>query len=321
MKILTTAAIAMATSAAFAFTLWEGDTEKVNTGLDNETKTAGYWFDYNDNKDGGLSKLTWDVAIGTPDDERSLLPVVDHCHGICGNITLSVGTLTYNPFIGVGFNVVGETSLTDPTPLATDATEWKGLCIAYASTLASVLEMGLGDVEDEAIGWNNPVADLPKSSEGTVKEYLWADFRQGWAGDVDMDGATAATKLVAIKVKFQGEDGLSGTFHISQIGPWGSGCTYVPKPEPVPPPEPGDQGIKGARSASSVKALVSGRTLSFSGIPSAASVEVINLQGRVVKKASVKGAASLDLSAIDAGVYMVRVSGKSVDYSNKIVLK
>ena len=311
-KILTTAAIAMATSAAFAFIKWEGDTEKVNTGLDNETKTAGYWFDYNDNKNGGLSQLTWEVEIGTPDSPKSLLPVIDHCHGICGHISLGVGTLTYNPFIGIGFNVVGETSLTDPTPLPTDATEWLGLCIAYSSELAAVLELGMGDAVDESIGYNNPVADLPKSSEGTVKEFVWTDFRQGWAGDVDMDGPTAASKLVAIKVKFQGEDGIQGNFHISQIGPHGSNCQYVPKP---------DLAIKGARSASSVKALVSGRTLSFSGISSAASVEVINLQGRVVKKASVKGAASLDLSAIDAGIYMVRVSGKSVDYSNKIVLK
>ena len=67
--------------------------------------------------------------------------------------------------------------------------------------------------------------------------------------------------------------------------------------------------------------MVSGRTLSFSGITSDASVELISLQGRVVKKGMIKGASSLDLSSVDAGVYMVRVSGKSVDYSNKIVLK
>jgi hypothetical protein len=38
-------------------------------------------------------------------------------------------------------------------------------------------------------------------------------------------------------------------------------------------------------------------------------------------KGTVSSSASLDLSSIDAGVYMVRVAGKSVDFSQKIILK
>ena len=54
---------------------------------------------------------------------------------------------------------------------------------------------------------------------------------------------------------------------------------------------------------------------------SSAAVEIINLRGQIVKKGSVQGTSALDLSALDAGVYVVRASGKSVDFSGKIVLK
>ena len=57
----------------------------------------------------------------------------------------------------------------------------------------------------------------------------------------------------------------------------------------------------------------------FACLPSA--VEIINLRGQIVKKGSVQGTSALDLSALDAGVYVVRASGKSVDFSGKIVLK
>lgn len=308
-KIQLLTAIALASTAAFGFVKWEGDTEKVNTELDNSTETGGYWFDYNDSADQGLSKVVWPVQKGTEYDTNSLQPIVEYCHGICGHIVLSGAALKYDPFVGIGFNIVGESSPSDRTPAAGNASAWGGVCIAYSSTLAPVLELGLGDAVDKALEYDNPVVKLPKSSDGTMKDIPWEDFAQaGWGKGDKIDGPTAATQLVALKFKVQAKDGSEGDFNIMQIGPLGSGCT--------------PSAIKSFRAASAgVKALVSGRTLSFSGISSDASVEVINLQGRVVVKGMVKGASSLDLSSIDAGVYMVRVSGKAVDFSNKIVLK
>ena len=67
-----------------------------------------------------------------------------------------------------------------------------------------------------------------------------------------------------------------------------------------------------------MKATLSGRTVSFQGI-SSAKAEVINLQGQVVKSATVS--ATMDLSSLDAGVYMLRVAGKSVKLTQKIVLE
>ncbi len=303
----------MATAAMAAFTTWNGDTEKVETGLDNETATGGYWFDYNDSADKGLSQVVWPVEKGTEWDANSLQPIIDHCHGVCGHIILSGAALSYDPFVGIGFNVVGEASATDKTPVAGDASGWGGICIGYSSTLAAVLELGLGDAVDKALEYDNPVAKLPKSGDGTMKEIAWDGFAQaGWGKGDKITGPEAAAKLVAVKFKVQAKDGTEGDFNIFSVGAMGGGCASAPSD---------DTAIKGFRAVSGVKAMVSDRKISFTGIASSASVEIINLQGQIVKKGIVKGASALDLSAIDAGVYMVRVSGKSVDFSSKIVLK
>lgn len=59
-KLLTTS-VFLATSIAMAFEPWIGfDTPTpyyVNTGLDNGTNTAGYWFVKTDEGDGGKSKV------------------------------------------------------------------------------------------------------------------------------------------------------------------------------------------------------------------------------------------------------------------------
>ena len=303
----------MTTAAMAAFTTWNGDSEKVETGLDNETATGGYWFDYNDSADKGLSEVQWPVAKGTEWDENSLQPIIDYCHGVCGHIVLSGAALSYDPFVGIGFNVVGEASTTDKTPVAGDATAWGGVCIGYSSSLAAVLELGLGDVTDKALEYDNPVAKLPKSTDGTMKDIAWDGFAQaGWGKGDKIDGPTAASQLVAIKFKVQAKDGTEGDFNIFSVGQYNGGCISAPQ---------GEGAIKGFRAASGVKAFVADHKISFAGVTSSASVEIINLQGQVVKKGIVKGASALDLSGVDAGVYMVRVSGKSVDFSSKIVLK
>jgi hypothetical protein len=64
-----------------------------------------------------------------------------------------------------------------------------------------------------------------------------------------------------------------------------------------------------------------GRNLGIFGVNSAATVEVRNIQGQVVAKGSIGNGSMLDLSSLDAGVYMVQVAGKSVNFVDKIVLK
>lgn len=79
---------------------------------------------------------------------------------MCGSFTLNAGTFTYDPFVGVGFNITGN----DQTPA--DISDLEGVCIAYTASVTPTLELGLG--EDQEIGYDNPFKSLAKSTAGTV---------------------------------------------------------------------------------------------------------------------------------------------------------
>ena len=154
---------------------------------------------------------------------------------------------------------------------------------------------------------DNYKAMVAKSPASTKANFPWSKYSQGgWGIEVPIDDVLA--KTAAIKLKFEGTVGTSGNFRICQIGSNGqcTGCS----------PQPPSALVNVA--ASSVKAQLSDRVLHFHGI-SSAKAEVINLQGEVVKSATVSSA--MDLSGIDAGVYMVRVAGNGVNFAKKIVLK
>jgi len=312
-KKLTIASALLAASAAFAFETWIGadGAAQVETGLGNATETQGYWFSYGDDGDGGLSKVVWGGELGNEYSADALDNVIATCGGVCGTAELNKGSLTYNPFVGIGFNVVGEASTTDKTPVAGDASAWGGVCITYTSDAAPSLELGLGDAVDATIGYANPAASLPKSTTGSKKALAWTDFKQpSWyKGATKIDGPTASSQLVAVKFKIQATPG-SYAFNICAVGPYDGTCPASCSVTPA---------VKSVRGASSVKAILSGRTLGFTGVKSAATAEVLNLQGQVVAKGD--ASSSMNLASLDAGVYMVRVSGKSVNFSNKIVLK
>jgi hypothetical protein len=308
-KLATAFCAASAVYAAGTFQLWDGEEGKsqVQTGLDNGTETSGYWFSYADNDDGGKSKVTWPVDIRT-DTGESLDSVITHCKGVCGVAVLSKSTLKYNPFVGIGFNIVGE-ALESRDPEPGDATAWGGLCITYTSDTQTDLELGLGSF-DADIEYANPVAKLSKTTDVPVTRAItWDKFLQpSWyTGSTKISGPEAAKRLVAVKFKIQAVDG-EYKFNIKKIGPY-TACS-------------GGDAIKVARGASAVKTILNGRTLEFTGVKSATIVEIKNTLGQVVMKGSIDNAAStLNLTSLDAGIYMLQVSGKNVNFAKKITLK
>lgn len=306
-KMIALSAIAVLASASFGIETWYGNAGeyKVTTGFGDggESDESGYWYDYADDADGGASKVTWPTAKGNEYSDDALDPIIDMCGGVCGTFTLSKGTLTYKPFVGIGFNLV------DGNQTPADASSWGGICMTYTVDAAATVEMGLGDSGDQAIGYDNPFVSMPKASTATTVNKAWSDFKQAGWGSGKVSGAEAAAKLAAIKFKIQAADGTTGNFNIMSFGAYNGGCSGS------------SSAIAPAAAVSSVKATLSGRTLALSGIKSAASVEVMNLQGQIVKKAVVNGAASMDLSKLNSGVYMVRIAGKTVNMNQKIILK
>ena len=302
-KIITLAAIAGTAALAFADLkvtptfLWDGGTDtegRVDTGSDS-VATAGYWYEYTDENDDGTSKFTWPADVEANAYNNFFGPLTEAYMGIKGSITLGDG-YEY-PYSGIGFNVLSDQQE------GADITAWEGICLAYESTIGFGIELGVEN-EKEVTAYDNYKATVGKAATSTIADYAWNKFKQGkWGTVVDQDVVLKAT--AAIKLKFEGSAGTSGDFRICQIGSLGmcTGCKT--------------DAIK-AVAATSVKAQLSDRVLYIQGI-SSAKAEVINLQGQVVKSATVSS--TMDLSSLDAGIYMVRIAGKSVNFAQKIILK
>lgn len=317
-KLLLTGAAVLAVSAfADPFETWTSETPdfRVHTGVDGGNDTYGYWWSY---KDDAQSEITWPCALGNDYSDDALDPVIEMLGGVGGAYSLNgEAELGYKPFVGLGFNVAG--AISDGVYYVADAAAWGGLCITYDVSTPATLELGVkANVADD-----NPYVSLNKGS-GISKCFSWSEFKQaGWGvdkGGAAMKGDEAAKQLTQVKFKIQDADGTTGDVLIKSIGPKNEGAEATSAGGSGSGSESGSDAIV-ASSVAPVKAMLSGRTLSFSGISSAATVEVVNLQGRVVAKSAISASASLNLASLDAGIYMVRVAGKSVDFAQKIILK
>lgn len=235
-KALATSVSALLTASAsyvHGFETWLGTEREshIETGLDNGTGTSGYWFSEGDDGDGGKSKIIWPVAPNDALDTANELehdtfaPVIDNCGGICGTADLQKGSLTYQPFVKLGFNVAGNPH-SGGDPETADASNWGGICITYQSPdIAPTLELGLGSFDAE-IGGANPTANLNRTAGSSVMKVLsWNDFKQpSWyKGSTKISGEEAAKQLVSIKFKIQGAANKYD-FKICAIGPYAGTC-------------------------------------------------------------------------------------------------
>ncbi len=209
--------------------MWCGVTgsEQVETGLGNDTKTNGYWFDFDDSKDGGRSSIIWPVPKGNDYSPDSKQPIIAECSGVCGTASLNYGLLDYSGFVGIGFNIVGEISASNHDAAAGDASAWGGVCIVYSSDVDLRFEMGLGDATDNALHGGPPSVTLPYG-EMMVRNFSWSNFKMpNWAVDesgISITGTEAAEMLVSLKIIAQAVDGQYG-FNIMSIGKYGT-CEY-----------------------------------------------------------------------------------------------
>ena len=325
-KFLLTALCAATATFAGQFITWNGADEDpiVKTGLGNETETQGRWYTYEDNL--GSKTICPDDGIDPPYIYCAdvILPT---CQGFCSIAELDNGSQTDLPYVGFGFNVVGETSFTDVTPAAANVSAWGGLCVTYTSDADLQLELGLGPVVDSTINYANPAVTLPAAKatdilspngkSGNKVVVSWSDFKMpSWYdGAIKIDGETAAKQLVSVRFKLHAEPG-DYDFNICAVGPKDGTC---PEKCGISSEE---TRIPIARGTTTAKAILNGRTLSFTGIKSAATAEVMNSLGQVVAREAIEGATStLNLAQLNAGIYLVRVTGKSVNFTNKIVVR
>ena len=225
------------------FTTWYGGNGEywIDTGFDNGYGNAGYWFSYADDSDGGMSTIVWPVPKGNEYSDDAMDPIIDYCGGVCGTYILEAGTLEYDPFVAVGFNLGGYDE--NGTLTVVDASSMGGVRVTYVSDAPVILELGLGEKNDANLGYDLPVVYLPKASTPTTIAVTWADFKQNGWGMNFITGEQAAKTLAAIKFKIQGKSGSKGFFNIIAVGAYDESCSgYFP---PMPrssssfvPPEP-----------------------------------------------------------------------------------
>ena len=215
--------------SAHCFKAWDPTAFEysIYTGYDNGTETSGYWYTYGDDSDGGMSTITWPVEMDPPFMD-GIDPVIDHCGGICGKYMLDKGTLSYDPFVALGFNLGGED--TPGNPVSVDASAMGGIVVTYTSDAPIRLEMGLGEAKDKHIDYDNPSVTLPKSVTKTVKAFSWSQFKQAGWGSKQVSGEEASKILVALHFVIQGKDGAKGEFNIMSIDAYNPGdcAAFVP---------------------------------------------------------------------------------------------
>lgn len=299
--LMAASAFALASSAMAAGTLWPDHGPDGNA---TQIATGGYFYGYNDSLNGGTSTFEWPNGVDEFEapgfDADGSLPMV-----------LSLMNGFESPFAAMGVDMikdqVGEVDLSAKT----------GFCATYAS-FASGFTF---EVKSPAYGANNYdsyVMTMPNTSGAfTAMDLPFASMKQaGWGDVTALDDVKAAVSAIAFK--FSAAAGKENQITIKQLGYAGEcdGATGTATNHMT--------SLKiMATAGSSLKAILSGRALSFSGLSKKSmQVQVINLQGQVFSSSVLTSAKStLNLSNLTSGVYIVRAVGADFNFSQKIVLE
>ena len=269
--------------------------------------TGGWWFAYvGDEKHG--QTMSFD-PIEKIDDGIYKLILYDEWYdgnliegvGLWVTMSAAGGDSSTPAIAGIGFNWTKA-----ETPI--DISTHDGYCIEYSWTGSQALQMELG-WDEKANGNDSWYAELPATPDSnSILDLPWEKFMQDGWDEAKKAIDIALTQAVSLKIRLKNSTAaeVKGSLTIVELG-WVGECGTN-----------GKDAVGSFAKASSVKATLSGRTLSFSGINSAATAEVMNLQGQVVLQGST--ASAMNLAGLEAGVYMVRVAG-SANLTQKILVK
>ena len=269
--------------------LWNGSTDttgRVITG--SPEATSGYWFNYNDANDNGTSRINFPPEFDMNTFDYGLM--AESLGGIKATVVLGEGA--EKPYVGFGFNIWNEDQK------GVDITAWGGICLEYSSGVDFKILIVVEN-ENTVTAHEDFSKTVGKADSLKVVDYEWKDFYK------TMGSANALSTAAVVKLQFEGAAGTTGDFFLKKIGSHGqcSGSTDAIKPAANP----------------QVNVSLSGRMVNFEGVAPSAKASVVNLWGQVVKSATASGA--MDLSALPAGIYMLRVQGQSANYIQRIILK
>lgn len=308
--ILAASALAFATSAMAAGSLWPGAGPD---GHGSQILTGGYFYGYHDSADKGTSNFAWANGV----DEYGA-PIPDADGALPMRIKLYAGAPYPLAAMGVDFIKGGK----DPVDLSSHT----GLCATIATFQTGVKF----ELKSGAYGAGN-YDTYSMAVPNTAGSYAVVNFefsklaQEGWGTVTPIADVTAAATAFAFN--FKGSAGKEAQISVLQLGYDtecdGAGAAATNHSAVAVPARGPSSSVLSPIANTSLKAALSGRSLSFSGLgKKTMQVQVINLQGQVFNSASLTSAKStLNLNNLTSGVYIVRAVGADFNFSQKIVLE
>lgn len=182
------------------------------------TSSAGYWFTYTDENEGGKSYIInskGEKEYGYVTSYTISEEGIAQNQGLLFGVHLGEGA-AYYPYVGVGFNLVDNNGSGSK---AMDISSWNGLCIAYSSSIP--FELSVEDIYGH--GYNRVV--VPASLTTVVKNLEWSDFTLvDWARD-EVPMETVSKNATGIKATFFTKTSLTdGAASIKAVGKL-NGCS------------------------------------------------------------------------------------------------
>ena len=200
--------------------LWDGfsnRSEKVLTGGD---ETSGYWYEFNDNSEGGSSTIEFPSDVDTHIDGSPFSDLIEKYRGI--QLGVAFGSGYEKPYAGVAFNVWSEEQE------GVNVYPWGGLCLEYKSSIDFEIELGLENGAIPTMGSCSFVANVPASTSEKVSDFVWEKFKNNCGAGVSPDLTDVLKKVASVRLKFSGAAGTTGDFLIQRIGAVGMCHDMIP---------------------------------------------------------------------------------------------
>lgn len=202
--------------------LWDGYNDRgegqVETGGDS--RTSGYWYEFNDGDNGGTSALQFPSDVDTLIYGSPFPELIKKRHGI--ELGVKFGEGYEKPYAGVAFNVWNEEQE------GGSVSPWGGICLQYKSSIDFEIELGLEDGAIPTMGSCSFVASVPASASEKISDFVWEKFKNNCGAGVSPDLTDALKKVASVRLKFSGAVGTTGDFLIQRIGAVGLCYDMIP---------------------------------------------------------------------------------------------
>lgn len=166
------------------------------------TLTGGAWYTYNDSGDGGKSTVT-----PTAGDDFVMTAGGANGTAYAAKMTgsLNKGTLSYDPFVGFGFNMTDDESAYDCTGATSISFYHKGDAV--------VLSAKTSDVKNS----NYYACEIAQHSNWTLVTLTWDDFAQANWGDNTQPVDFNLAHITGFQWQYQQSTGSSCTVWIDEV--------------------------------------------------------------------------------------------------------